>query len=188
MWVCAAPRLIDNSFDPAHVAFVHRGSFGDPQRATFIAPETERTKFGMVMRTELDVGNPAVAASSTGTTALPTVRRTVSSYYAPFLRVMAITHPNGRRHRIVTTATPVDDTHMRLVQWCIRNDTEAEAPAAEIVAFDRQVTIEDQALLEQTWSDYAPDLTANVHLKTDRPTIEVRRILDEICRGAWADG
>jgi hypothetical protein len=128
----------------------------------------------MVMRTELEVDNPSVAAASTGTTAVRTLRRTVSSYYAPFLRVMEISYPNGRRHSIVTSATPVSDGEMRLIQWCIRNDTEDEAPAADVVAFDRQVTLEDRALLEQTWPDYALDLTANVHLKVDRPTIEIQ--------------
>jgi len=72
------------------------------------------------------------------------------------------------------------------VQWCLRADTEEEAPGAEVVAFDRQVTLEDRELLESTWPDYALDVTANVHLKIDRPTIEIRRILGEICAGTWA--
>lgn len=186
VWECAAARLIDNSFDPAHIAFVHRDSFGDPARPAVEPPALERTSFGFVMRNAIEVDNPDVAVTSTGTTAPRTVRTTTSSFYAPFLRVMEISYPSGRRHSIVTSATPVDDTHLRLVHWCLRGDTEEEAPGAEVVAFDRQVTLEDQALLESTWPDYALDLTANVHLKIDRPTIEVRRILGEICAGTWA--
>ena len=75
----------------------------------------------------------------------------------------------------------------RLVQWCIRNDSDDDVPAVEVIAFDRQVTLEDKALLEATWPDYELDLTTNVHLRVDRATIELRRILGEICAGDWAD-
>ena len=33
LWRCAGLRLMENSFDNAHVNFVHRGTFGDPQDA-----------------------------------------------------------------------------------------------------------------------------------------------------------
>ena len=33
VWRCAGLRLMENSFDNAHVNFVHRGTFGDPQDA-----------------------------------------------------------------------------------------------------------------------------------------------------------
>jgi hypothetical protein len=79
----------------------------------------------------------------------------------------------------------VDDTHLRLVQWVMRNDTEAEVPAADVVEFDRRVTLEDKELLEQTWPDYSLDLTDNVHIKIDRPTVVIRQVLAEICSGTW---
>ena len=34
-----------------------------------------------------------------------------------------------------------------VTQFALRTDTEADAPAADIIAFDRQVTIEDQDIL-----------------------------------------
>ena len=33
VWRCAGLRLMENSFDNAHVNFTHRGTFGDPQDA-----------------------------------------------------------------------------------------------------------------------------------------------------------
>jgi phenylpropionate dioxygenase-like ring-hydroxylating dioxygenase large terminal subunit len=185
IWQASAPRLMDNSFDPAHIAFVHQPSFGTPDRARVTIDEVERTDFGLVLRNEMVVENPDVARHSTGTGERTTVRRSVTEYHAPFVRSLHITYPNGRQHIIITAATPVDDDHLQLVQWCVRNDTEEEAPTAGILAFDRQVTLEDKVMLESTWPDYHLDVRSNVHIKIDRPTVEIRHILNEICQGSW---
>lgn len=186
VWACAATRLIDNSFDPAHIAYVHRGTFGAPTNARIDTPIVERTSDGLVMRSSVVVENRLPEAQrSSGETTPQTVRTTTSRFVAPFLRVMTIAYPAGRRHTLVTGATPVDDTHMRLVQWAVRNDTEDVTPAADVVAFDRMVTLEDQALLEHTSPDYQLDLLANVHIKVDRGTLEVRKIYREIVDGTW---
>jgi phenylpropionate dioxygenase-like ring-hydroxylating dioxygenase large terminal subunit len=186
VWAAAATRLMDNSFDPAHVAYVHQGSFGTPANARIDAPVAERTPTGMRLRTELEVENHmAEAQRSSGVTTARTVRSTVSELVGPFLRIMSITYPNGRHHVLVTSATPVDDTHLRVIQFAVRNDTEEETPAADVVAFDRLVTLEDQVLLENTHPDYELDLTQNVHLKVDRGTLELRRIYREIVDGTW---
>ena len=84
------------------------------------------------------------------------------------------------------SATPVDDTSLRLVQWVMRNDTEAEVPAADVIAFDRRVVDEDRTLLEGTWPDYSLDLTDNVHIKVDRATVVIRQVLAEIVADTWA--
>jgi phenylpropionate dioxygenase-like ring-hydroxylating dioxygenase large terminal subunit len=186
VWAAAATRLMDNSFDPAHVAYVHQGSFGTPANARIDAPVAERTSTGMRLRTELEVENHmAEAQRSSGVTTARTVRSTVSELVGPFLRIMSITYPNGRHHVLVTSATPVDDTHLRVIQFAVRNDTEEETPAADVVAFDRLVTLEDRVLLENTHPDYELDLTQNVHLKVDRGTLELRRIYREIVDGTW---
>jgi hypothetical protein len=67
----------------------------------------------------------------------------------------------------------------------VRNDSEAERPAADIIAFDAQVWEEDKAVLEHCWPDYRIDLLGNVHLKTDKASIEYRRWLGELVEGAW---
>ena len=75
---------------------------------------------------------------------------------------------------------------MRLVQWFIRNDSDDDVPAVEVIAFDRQVTLADKALLAATWPHYEPDLMTNVHGSVDRATIEFRGSLGEICADDWA--
>lgn len=185
-WACAATRLVDNSFDPAHVAYVHQATFGTPANARVDAPHIEVTEEGLRLTNEMVVENHLeVAQRANQIGEQRTVRRTVSRFVAPFLRVMKITYPNGLQHMLVTGICPVDDTHLRLVQWALRNDTEDDVPAADVVAFDRAVTIEDRGLLEMTSPDYELDLHELVHIKVDRGTIAVRKIYREIVDGTW---
>lgn len=184
-WPVSAPRLIENSFDPAHTTFVHRASFGYEAQPEMDAPEVTRTPHGLVMRNRVTVVNSDLSRASTGESDATTVRDTVTELHGPFLRVARIEYPNGRVHQIVTAATPVDDNRLRLVQWAVRNDTEAQAPAAGVVAFDRRVTEEDRVLLERIRVPYSAELQANVHIKVDRATVEIRRIYLEIMGGRW---
>lgn len=186
LWAAAATRLVDNSFDPAHIAYVHKGTFGTPANARIEPPNIELTPTGLVSRAEIVVENHlAVAKKATGVGEDRTVRTVESQFVAPFLRVMNTTYPNGLCHILVTGICPVDDTHLRLVQWAVRNDTEDEVPAADVIAFDRAVTLEDQWLLEQTSPDYELDLNDLAHVKVDRGTIALRRIYRTFVDGTW---
>jgi hypothetical protein len=102
-----------------------------------------------------------------------------NKWFAPFIRKLHITYPNGLEHAIVTCATPVDDTSIQVCQWAYRSDTEAESPAADIVAFDRQVTAEDKGVLESTDYDAPLDLASGEekHMATDQPGMMMRKWL-----------
>lgn len=45
-WSACALRIIDNTLDQSHPAFVHRGTFGDPRRPLVPRYEVERTASG----------------------------------------------------------------------------------------------------------------------------------------------
>jgi len=65
------------------------------------------------------------------------------------------------------------------VQFCFRNDTEAEAPAANIIAFDRRVTAEDKEILEATDYDVPLEMNSGAerHMPSDQPGLLMRRML-----------
>ena len=100
----------------------------------------------------------------------------------PFLRRLQIRYPNGLDHIIVTAATPIGDGSCQVVQFCFRNDTEAQATAADIIAFDRRVTEEDRAVLEGTDFDAPLDMNSGVerHMPSDQPGLLMRRMLLEL--------
>jgi hypothetical protein len=109
-----------------------------------------------------------------------TVRKLKNTWFMPFVRRLGITYPNGLRHTIITAATPMTDDTTMLVQWCYRSDTEDQAPAADIVAFDRLVTLEDKIILESCDPDVPLDERFETHMPSDMPGLRMRRMLREL--------
>lgn len=181
VWNCAGLRLMENSFDNAHFSFVHRATFGDsghPQPARLVI---DRRADGFLMRSDVPVKNPEIQKSLLKIPADETVRHMRARWYMPFLRKLQITYPNGLVHSIVTAGTPIDDRSCQVVQFCFRNDTEADAPAETVNAFDRQVTDEDRGILESTEYDVPLDQTGvEFNMPSDRPGLVMRRMLLEL--------
>jgi len=94
-----------------------------------------------------------------------------------FSQTLKISYPDGLTHSIFTAATPVSDRTSQIVQFCVRNDTEADVSAEDIVAFDRQVVLESRVVLETTNCDTPLDVTVERHMPSDRPGIVMRRKL-----------
>jgi len=182
VWRCAGLRLMENSFDNAHFAFVHRASFGDQEQPEPAAIAIAETPGGLEMRTEVPVVNRGLGHAVTGSADATTVRRTHAIWYMPFLRKLGITYPGGLQHAIVTCATPIDDDASQIVQFVFRSDSEAETRAADIIAFDRKVTLEDQRILEATESDVPLDHASGeeFHMPSDKPGMIMRRRLLEL--------
>jgi len=178
-WNCAGLRLMENSFDNAHVAFTHRTSFGMQEQPDPGEIDLEEIPGGLVMRSELEVANPEIAKKTLGDASEKTVRSFTTTWFMPFVRRLRIQYPTGLVHVIVTCATPVDDKTSMVVQFAFRNDTEDDVPAADINAFDRQVTEEDRYILETTEYDVPLDLAAKTeaHMPSDRPGMMMRNML-----------
>lgn len=177
-WQCTALHLIDNNIDPAHIAYVHRNSFGTPERPDIPVAAVERGADGMRLGYE-------VAVESRPGEVGATVRNTRNHLYGPFLMLNRITYPDGVVHLMVKACTPATATTTHQLQMVVRSDSESDRPGADIVAFDAQVWDEDKAVLEHCWTDFRIDLVDNVHLKTDKASIEYRRWIGEIADGTW---
>lgn len=180
VWNCAGLRLMENSFDNAHISFVHKASFGNIEEPEPASINIEEVPEGLVMRSSVPVMNNALQMKNLGQTGQErTVRHITSTWYMPFARQLHILYPNGLLHAIVTVATPIDDRSSQVVQFCVRNDTEEQAPAEGIIAFDRQVTEEDRLVLETTEYDVPLRLDSGreFHMPSDRPGIVMRKRL-----------
>lgn len=177
-WQVGGLRVIENSFDSAHGNFVHASSWGD--RNNPVPPpidETVETDTGFVMRHWVEVLNPDIQKKNLGIAEEKTIRTNERTWYMPFARTLKIQYPNGLIHLIFTAYTPIDDRTTQLVQFCLRNDTEAEAKATDIIAFDRQVTQEDREVLETTDFDAPLSLAEEQHMASDKPGIIMRHRL-----------
>jgi hypothetical protein len=111
-----------------------------------------------------------------------TTRRRTNTWFMPFARRLGITYPNGLRHTIVTAATPMEDARTMVIQFCFRNDTEADVSTEQVIAFDRKIVNEDKLILEGC----SPDVPLAVvdgeefHMPSDKPGLVMRRRLREL--------
>jgi phenylpropionate dioxygenase-like ring-hydroxylating dioxygenase large terminal subunit len=180
-WKCSGLRLMENSFDNAHFSFVHRATFGKIDQ-----PEPSKMNlypfangFGFTMDTEVPVKNVALSKKSLNMTSEETVRHNTGIWWMPFCRKLRMRYPTGLVHTIITAATPIDDYTSQIIQIAYRNDTEQDAKAADIIAFDRAVVTEDRAVLESTTFDTPVDLRRReeMHMASDAPGLLMRRQL-----------
>lgn len=178
LFECSAAHLIENNFDPAHVAFVHRNTFGNPARPQVPPQVLTRTDYGFLVNTRIPVDNRPGSDA-------PTERVTTSELHLPFHGVIRIGYPDGLVHLMFKGCCPIDDRHTRLIQFVVRNDSELDVPARDILAFDHRVEAEDQVLLATVPASYPLELTRNVHLRNDRSSIELRRLYAELVAGTW---
>lgn len=184
VWNCAGLRLMENSFDNAHINFVHQGTFGDRKDAGEANLEFTPDPWGFRMKTSFAVKNTELGSKVVKMDTEKTTRFIESTWFVPFTRRLRITYPNGLVHIIFTAATPIDDRSSMIVQFCLRSDSEEEVPAADIIEFDRQVTAEDKRILESTEFDVALDDARGWerHMATDKPGLMMRRKLLELMR------
>lgn len=184
-WDIGALRLMENSFDAAHVAFVHRATFGDVKNPQIAKRELTEKPFGFVTVSATpvvvrgEIAQKTTHASDGGTT-----RYATSEWYMPFVRRTAITYPTGLTHVLITCSTPMTDDRSMILQWVYRNDTEEEVPSEQVIAFDRAITLEDKAILESCEADVplASVDGEELHMQSDRPGLIMRRMLSKLLR------
>jgi len=177
-WNVGGLRGIENSFDSAHGHFVHASSWGDQKNP--VPPPIDEiidTPDGFIMKHWVEVLNPDLQKKNLGIETEKTIRTNERRWFMPFARTLKIQYPNGLIHLIFTAYTPIDDRLSQVVQFCLRNDTEADAKAADIIAFDRQVTQEDRVVLETTDYDAPLSLAEEQHMASDKPGILMRHRL-----------
>ena len=158
-------------------------TFGDVTNPTPVRYEIEAVDYGFNVSAEYPIkaraGLKAINLRDDANGEV-TYRRNNSTWFMPFARRSGHTYPNGLRHTIFTAATPMTDDRAMIVQFCFRNDTEAQTPAADVIAFDRAVTLEDKRILEGTEPDvplaWDPS-SIEYNMMTDRPGVRMRRML-----------
>ncbi|PSN18054.1 Rieske (2Fe-2S) protein, partial [filamentous cyanobacterium CCP5] len=174
-WQCAGLRVMENELDLAHPTFVHTHTFGSEAHPTPDELEISESDWGIHVHGKLGVVNPELQQKNLKMAEAQTLRTLDMDWLMPFTIKLKITYPNGLEHIVVNTMTPISDRTSQMVQFCVRNDTEADTPARDAIAFDRAVTLEDKRILEST--DYDVPLTPSreEHMFTDRPGIMIRQ-------------
>ena len=183
----AGLRVIENEFDLAHPTFVNTTTFGSEDRPIPDAVEVSETDYGITGTAVLGVVNLEQQQQNLKMNEEITTRNLDLDWYLPFTCKLRINYPNGLVHIIVNTATPINDSSSQVVQFCLRNDTEVETKAEDVVAFDceasrrhRAMTLEERAVLETTDYNVPLDLKQEQHMMTDKPGILMRKKLSRL--------
>lgn len=178
-WAVSAPRIIDNNLDHSHVAFVHQTTFGDPRDARIGPVDVEFAEDG-TFTSSVSGEQPGVAEQNgQATDETMRVERTAEvELLSPLTsRSRLRYHSVQPDYCFLGAATPVDDSHSIYVRLTALAGTDDEQPWETFHAFGTRVKEEDRVILESTLDDFPVDITSEVHLRCDRPTIEYRKYL-----------
>lgn len=177
-WNTTSLRVIENELDMAHFAVVHRGTFGDPATPNPLELEVrDIDPYSLHVSALLSVRPAELQRKNTREKAAVSTRRMEIGWRMPFFIRLDMTYPSGLRHIIINHPTPIDDEHIQVVQFCLRTDTEKEAPQKQVLEFERLILNEDRGVLELTDCDVPLDTDAERHMPTDKPGLLVRRKL-----------
>ena len=188
-WKTSAFRLMENSFDNAHFAFVHKNTFGQMSQPIPEKYQITETDYGFEAETIITIANPPMAHRISGTSEPTTRRHMRNKWYMPFCRRLDIEYPSGLRHIIINSATPIDDGTIRLAQILYRNDTEADCSTQELIAWDAVIIEEDRDILESTDPDATMDMSRKVesHMPSDKPGMIMRNRILKLLRDHGED-
>ncbi|MEN9225543.1 MAG: aromatic ring-hydroxylating dioxygenase subunit alpha [Thermostichus sp. HHBFW_bins_43] len=181
-WQCSAFSFMENVFDNAHFSIVHTRTFGDTSNPIPAISEIRETDYGFHTYAEIPAVNNDLQKSNLGMKEDRTLRCTSGDWFMPFLHRGKIVYPNGLEAILFVAMTPIDDYTSQMAHFWIRSDREEDAPAANIIAFNRQVMDEDRVILETIPADRPLAVESEQHMLSDKPSILMRRKLMALLR------
>jgi vanillate O-demethylase monooxygenase subunit len=179
----SAGLLADNFLDMAHFPFVHRGTFGADEAAEVPRYEVRRDGWSFVARREHPFANredPGVAA---GIRPLVQSRRLTYRLDAPFHLQLRIDFVEASGTNVIGFfIQPETDESCRVYTTLWRNDLGGDPQAlAAAVKFEVEVLEEDLRIQEAFDDLVLPlDQTMEIHTRSDRSTLELRRLLADL--------
>lgn len=176
----SAGSMMDNFCDAAHFPFVHAGTFGageSPETGTPSVTRSGWTVEGVDVQSFSNHEDPAVA---TGERPLVQTRTATYRWTAPFAASLRLDYEGGGTNVIVFAVQPLDEATCRVYTTMLRNDLSDPAAVGAAIAYEQAVLEEDLRIQERMAPTFPLDLTAEVHTRADRLTVEIRRVLADL--------
>lgn len=175
-----AGRQVEGFLDVAHFAFVHAGSFGDPDNPVVPTYTTQR-------RDDAPAGFRA-DYWSTVSNYPPGDPRDVPGFrwlrhfelYVPFTATLVVHFPHDGLLSIMNAASPVSARQTRMFAPIARN-FDTDQPERSIYEFNRRIFEEDRAIVEIQRPENLPlDPRIEVNIAADRSSVAYRRGLRDL--------
>jgi phenylpropionate dioxygenase-like ring-hydroxylating dioxygenase large terminal subunit len=182
-----AGLIADNFLDMAHFPFVHAATIGTDEPARYDEVAVTREGYGMTVEVQ-ELADPEDPGVSLSVRPLVQRRRALYAYRAPFMLRLRLDHLDaGGTNVVVLYVQPEDEQSCRLYCALYRDDLgrpgseETRRRMAEAVRHEALILDEDLSLQTRYRDLRLPlDLRTEVHVRADRPTVELRRILADL--------
>jgi phenylpropionate dioxygenase-like ring-hydroxylating dioxygenase large terminal subunit len=172
--------VCENALDIGHISFVHRRTFGNDLKPAAPRLNIVPLDNGVNFKCTVPVANHELQQKNLKIAEGETVRTVDIRWLMPATFVLHFTYPNGLVHEICGFATPIDDGHIRRIQFVYRNDSEDDASADSVAKFDRSVAAEDRRMLESVDTNFVLSPVLLAHMMLDRPGLLMRRQLSKL--------
>ncbi|MCQ9156958.1 aromatic ring-hydroxylating oxygenase subunit alpha [Acidomonas methanolica] len=170
-----AGRQVEGFIDVAHFAFVHTGTFADPDNAVVPSYMPRPTADGFEAEYRSNVGNYPIGATGRGRPGFEWLRH--FRVHVPFTATLEIHFPEEGRLVIMNAASPVSARKTRMFAPICRN-FDKDIPVQAVYDFNLRVFEEDRALVEAQKPENLPlDPALEAHVMADRSSIAYRRAL-----------
>lgn len=173
-WQVSPLRVMENELDMAHPAFVHLGTFGNPDH--LLPTDQVVTEFDGGLhyssRLPVDIAHHAQDRQNE--------REIDATWFLPFVCRIRLNYADGPPHILVNAQVPISHGQTMLVQFILLANQGEGIDVEKIIAFDRAVTLEDKLLLEGTDPDVPLDSRAEQHMVSDQAGIVMRRALKSL--------
>lgn len=179
-WNASAARAIENFLDVAHFAWIHTGTFGNPEYPEVEKYEVTRIPNGLRMEYPYLAANPDHSFLG-GEARLR--RWMIYDLTLPFACRLTIDYDPQRRYVIGEACAPVSAKKVRIF-FSVALNFDHDRPAEDILAWESRVVGEDRPIVESQRPEELPlDLTEEFHLRCDRMSTAYRQALVELGLG-----
>ncbi|MBU8894124.1 aromatic ring-hydroxylating dioxygenase subunit alpha [Corallococcus sp. M34] len=185
-WDVSAGRLVEIILDVAHLGWVHRGTFGNPEVQEVPPYDVERLPEGG-LRTRIVY--PALAPSLEG--APPKVDRTTLTYDVtlPFAARLSFKPTLFYVHTVYAVASPISEDKMVGFYFSSYHPRLRNHFPELFVKSELAILEQDRRVLEGVRPKAHPvDFSSELHTRADRLPIEYRRALIALRTGQPVDG
>lgn len=179
----AAAQAIDNFLDFSHFPFVHAGTFGSDKDRLVREYSTERTAdgWGFVVQYPHVIENHEDPLVATGEHPLVQDRSMRYDYRVPFTANLRLEIPlTGMINAIVMWCQPMTLERTRVHIVMIRNDVRTAADHQAAIDYEMKIFAEDLRVIEKLRDKTVPLDRGQVHVRSDRHTVEFRRVLQRL--------
>lgn len=170
-----AGRQVEGFLDVAHFAWVHTGTFADPENQLVPDYTTQETAQGFNADYWSTVGDYPASDTFKKADDFKILRH--FEFHLPFTATLTIHLRGGAKQVIMNAASPISARKTRLFAPIVKN-YDLNDNVEDVIDYNLKIFEEDRLMVETQKPERLPlDLTLEAHIPADRSSIMLRRCL-----------